>query len=81
MSKEHYSSGADENETLDEDEEFHIDNIEEAEYVPGHEIFFYNSFHPSIKEFTGSPSCISDNAHLNGHELIHYFDLFFMIVY
>lgn len=57
MSEEYYSSGEDENETFDQSEEFHID-FEEAEFVPGHELFYDNSFYPSIKEFIGSPSCI-----------------------
>jgi len=73
-----YSSGKKENEILDlEDEKFDTEIIDELEYVPGLEIFYNNHFYPSIKEFTEIPSCISDNAHLNGHEPIHYFDLFF----
>lgn len=77
MSTENYSSGEDENEMFSENENFYVYNIDEAEYVPGHEIFYSNTFEPSIKDFTGLPSCLSENAHLNGHEPIHYFDLFF----
>lgn len=70
-----YSSGEDEP-SDDENDDFDFFVEDDLEYIPGHEIFYNNDFHSSIKDFTGSPSHIVENTPLEGHEPINYFDLF-----
>ncbi|XP_018371355.1 PREDICTED: piggyBac transposable element-derived protein 4 [Trachymyrmex cornetzi] len=72
-----WSSGESEGDSITSDDDIFEINDDDLHYLPGEEIFYDNHFYPSIKDFIGSGSSISEDAPLNGNKPINYFQLFF----